>query len=56
MEDRKDVSISDIGHVGPGTPAGNWLRSYWLALWRSEDLTDIPQAVKILGERAGAFS
>ena len=26
------------------------LRRYWLAIWRVEDLKDIPQAVKVLGE------
>jgi len=46
----KKVTVSDIPRVGQGTPAGEWLRRYWLVVGTERDLHDIPQAVKILGE------
>jgi phenylpropionate dioxygenase-like ring-hydroxylating dioxygenase large terminal subunit len=44
------LTLADIAHVSPGTPAGNWFRRYWLVISRVEDLKDIPLALKILGE------
>jgi hypothetical protein len=44
------VTVADIPHVGPGTPAGEWFRRYWLVVGTTRDLYDIPQAVKVLGE------
>jgi phenylpropionate dioxygenase-like ring-hydroxylating dioxygenase large terminal subunit len=44
------LSLQDIAHIGPGTPAGNWFRRYWVAVSRSEDLKDIPLGTRILGE------
>jgi len=52
---KKRVTDADLPHVGPGTPGGEWLRRYWLAVWRSEDLKDIPQGLKILGEELVLF-
>jgi len=48
-------SDSDLGHVGAGTPGGEMFRRYWLAISRAEDLRDIPQAVKVLGEELVLF-
>ena len=45
-----DITNGDIPHVGPGTPGGNWLRRYWLAVGAARELYDIPQAVRVLGE------
>lgn len=50
MVSRKKISLSDIPHVGRGTPAGEWFRRYWLAVGTTRDLRDIPQAVRVLGE------
>ncbi|HWO41983.1 MAG TPA: Rieske 2Fe-2S domain-containing protein [Candidatus Eisenbacteria bacterium] len=47
---QKRVTQADIPHVGPGTPAGEWLRRYWIVVGTARDLYDIPQAVKVLGE------
>jgi len=55
MAAKKKLTVADVARVGPGTPGGQWLRNYWLAVWRSEDLKDIPQAVKILGEKLVLF-
>jgi 5,5'-dehydrodivanillate O-demethylase oxygenase subunit len=41
----------DIEHVGPGTPAGNWLRCFWQPFYRSEDLpAGRAKPVRLLGE------
>lgn len=49
------ISISDLAHVGPGTPAGEWFRRYWLAVGIGEELRDIPVGVKVLGEELVLF-
>ncbi|MGH7768491.1 MAG: ABC transporter substrate-binding protein, partial [Candidatus Binatia bacterium] len=46
---------SDLAHVGPGTPAGEWFRRYWLAVATVADLRDIPLRVKVLGEELVLF-
>ena len=51
----KKVTLADIPHVGPGTPAGEWFRRYWLVVGVARDLYDIPQAVKVLGEELVLF-
>lgn len=51
----KKVSLADIPRIGPGTPAGEWFRRYWLAVGTTQDLRDIPQAVKVLGEELVLF-
>jgi len=51
----RQVTLADIPRVGPGTPAGEWLRKYWLALSTAEELYDIPKAVKVLGEELVLF-
>ena len=50
MKKSSKIGLSDPGHVGPGTPAGEWFRRYWLAVGTTCELRDIPQAVRILGE------
>ncbi|HTF92012.1 MAG TPA: Rieske 2Fe-2S domain-containing protein [Verrucomicrobiae bacterium] len=49
------LDLSAICHVGPDTAGGAMFRRYWLAISRSEDLKDIPQAVKILAEELVLF-
>ena len=44
------MTVADIARVGPGTPGGEWFRRYWLVVGTAQELYDIPQAVKILGE------
>ncbi len=51
----KQVTLGNIPHVGPGTPAGEWFRKYWLVVSTVEDLRDIPKAVKVLGEELVLF-
>jgi 5,5'-dehydrodivanillate O-demethylase len=51
----KKVTLADVPHVGPGTPAGEWFRRYWIAVGIDRDLHDIPQALKVLGEELVLF-
>ena len=45
------ASFVDLEHVGPGTPAGNWLRRFWHPVYRSEDLpAGRAKPVRLLGE------
>lgn len=44
------ITNKDIPLVGRGTPGGEWLRRYWLAVGAAAELYDIPQAVRVLGE------
>ena len=40
----------EITHVGPGTPAGEWLRRFWHPVFVSDEVKDLPVAIRILGE------
>ncbi|HEX9443416.1 MAG TPA: Rieske 2Fe-2S domain-containing protein, partial [Candidatus Binatia bacterium] len=51
----KQVALADIPRVGPGTPAGEWLRRYWLAVAAVDEVKDIPKAIKVLGEELVLF-
>jgi phenylpropionate dioxygenase-like ring-hydroxylating dioxygenase large terminal subunit len=55
MKRSKQISLADIPRVGPGTPAGEWFRRYWIVIGTTRDLHDIPQAVKVLGEELVLF-
>lgn len=44
------ITNADIAHTTAGTPGGDWLRRYWLAVGTTKELYDIPQAVRVLGE------
>ena len=55
MKRRAKISISDLAHVGRGTPAGEWFRRYWLVIGTANALRDIPLAVKVLGEELVLF-
>lgn len=55
MKQREKASITNLPHVGRGTPVGEWFRRHWLVVGVSRDLRGIPQAVKILGEELVLF-
>lgn len=40
----------ELTHVGPGTPCGEYLRRFWQPIAYSQDLADLPVAIRILGE------
>ena len=41
---------AELTHVGPGTPCGEYFRRFWVPVARSDDLKDLPQRIRILGE------
>lgn len=49
------LTAADFRCVGRGTPAGEWFRRYWMVVARTQDLHDIPVAVRILGEELVLF-
>ena len=52
---KTNITLADIPRVGPGTPAGEWFRRYWVVVGTVQELHDIPQAVKVLGEELVLF-
>jgi phenylpropionate dioxygenase-like ring-hydroxylating dioxygenase large terminal subunit len=46
---------TELTHVGPGTPCGEYMRRFWQPVCYSDDLRDLPQRVKILGEELVLF-
>jgi nitrite reductase/ring-hydroxylating ferredoxin subunit len=40
----------ELTHVGPGTPGGEWLRRFWHPVFVSDELKNLPKAIRILGE------
>jgi phenylpropionate dioxygenase-like ring-hydroxylating dioxygenase large terminal subunit len=50
MGRRDRVTSRDLVRTGAGTPGGEWLRRYWLAVGLAAELGEVPQAVRVLGE------
>ena len=46
---------SELTHVGPDTPCGEYMRRFWQPVCFSDDLADLPLRLKILGEELVAF-
>ena len=44
-----------LTHVGPGTPAGEYLRRFWQPVAYAYQLTDLPLRVEIMGEELVVF-
>lgn len=40
----------ELTHVGPGTVCGEYLRRYWQPVAMSNEISDLPIAIRILGE------
>ena len=53
----RDVPKEDeeLTHVGPGTPLGEYLRRFWHPVAITDELNDLPQAIKIMGEELVVF-
>ena len=45
----------ELTRVGPGTPAGEYLRRFWHPVAHIDQLTDVPLALKIMGEELVLF-
>ncbi|MGE5270346.1 MAG: Rieske 2Fe-2S domain-containing protein [Thiohalocapsa sp.] len=46
---------SELTHVGPDTPCGEYMRRFWQPVCFSHELQDLPHRVKILGEELVVF-
>jgi phenylpropionate dioxygenase-like ring-hydroxylating dioxygenase large terminal subunit len=46
---------TELSHVGPDTPCGEYLRRFWQPICFSDELKDLPHRLKILGEELVAF-
>jgi phenylpropionate dioxygenase-like ring-hydroxylating dioxygenase large terminal subunit len=46
---------TELAHVGPDTPCGEYMRRYWQPICFSDELRDLPQRVKVLGEELVVF-
>jgi len=53
----RDVPQEDteLTHIGPGTPCGEYLRRFWQPVCFTDDLRDLPRRVTLLGEELVAF-
>ena len=53
----RDVVAEDteLTHVGPRTPCGEYMRRFWQPVCYSDDLKDVPQPVMLLGEELVVF-
>ena len=45
----------ELTYTDPGTPMGDLMRRFWQPVCLSEELTDVPRAIRILGEDFVAF-
>lgn len=54
---RRSVPAEDaeITHTGPGTPLGEYMRRFWQPVCMSEQLTEVPHKIRIMGEELVAF-
>src|SRR5229473_262318 len=46
---------TELTHVGPDSPCGEYMRRFWNPICFSDELKDLPQRVRILGEDLVAF-
>ena len=46
---------AELTHVGPGTPCGEYLRRFWQPVCMTDQLTDLPLALTVMGENLVAF-
>jgi len=51
---RAEVDV-ELTHCGPGTPMGEYMRRFWQPVCLSEELTDVPKAIRIMNEDLVAF-
>ena len=40
----------ELTHIGPGTPCGEYWRRFWFPVAMTQEVTDLPLRIKILGE------
>jgi nitrite reductase/ring-hydroxylating ferredoxin subunit len=57
LRDKQTMPPTDLEilKTGPGTPLGETMRRYWQPVCLSQELTDVPKAIRILHEDLVAF-
>lgn len=57
LRDLQKAAPSDLEilRTGPGTPMGEYMRRYWQPVCLSQELTDVPKAIRIMSEDLVAF-
>ena len=53
--DRESNIDVELTHCGPQTPMGEYMRRFWQPVCLSQELTDVPKAIRILNEDLVAF-
>ena len=53
--DRESNIDVELTHCAPQTPMGEYMRRFWQPVCLSEELTDVPKAIRILNEDLVAF-
>ena len=53
--DRSAEVDTELTYTGPQTPMGEYMRRFWQSVCMSEELTEVPKAIRILGEDLVAF-
>ena len=48
-------SERELTHAGPGSPMGEYMRRFWQPVCLSQELTDVPKAIRILHEDLVVF-
>ena len=51
----KAEADEELARVGPGAPAGEYLRRFWHPVCIAEDLGELPEPIRILGEELVLF-
>ena len=46
---------AELTQTGAGTPLGEYMRRFWQPVCLSSQLTDVPHAIRIMGENLVAF-
>jgi tert-butyl alcohol monooxygenase / tert-amyl alcohol desaturase len=56
---RDDLTVPEsereLTHAGPGSPMGEYMRRFWQPVCLSQELTDVPKAIRVLHEDLVAF-
>ena len=46
---------AELTQVGPGTPAGEYFRRFWMPVSMAEEVGELPKPIKVLGEELVLF-
>ena len=52
---KRPIEDTELTHVGPGTPCGEYFRRFWIPVALASELSDVPLRIRILGEDLVVF-